>query len=71
VVAESRKQGQGGMEVEEVKKERGSRPCVHFIGVRCRGDSDVAAAPWSGRWAWAKRRWFGHYGLQVGPAWYN
>jgi hypothetical protein len=57
-VAKSRKQVQGGVEVEEAKREKGSRPRVHFIGVRGDGDGErgsggrgqkmVAAAPQSG-----------------------
>jgi hypothetical protein len=55
-VAKSRKQVQGGVEVEEAKREKGSRPRVHFIGVRGdgehgsggRGQKMVAAAPQSG-----------------------
>jgi hypothetical protein len=81
LAAESKKQGQGGVEVEEAKRERGSRPRAHFIGVRGGGDGEhggsdrgwkmAVVAPRSGRRACSKRWWFGHCGLQVGPAQFN
>jgi hypothetical protein len=39
-VAENRKQGHGGVEVEEVKRDTGSRPHAHFIGGRGGGESE-------------------------------
>jgi hypothetical protein len=36
----SGKQGQGCVEVQEAKRERGSQPRVHFIGVLGGGDGE-------------------------------
>jgi hypothetical protein len=58
-----------------VKRERGSRPHEHLIGVRGSGNGERGGGDHGPKMVMAalrsERQWFYHCGFQVGPTWFN